>query len=178
MGGIVAIAPGLEALVPQHPLGLQHQHPAGLETAPERVQHGAGGGDVLYHLGAGDEVVLPCQALGVVGIELVVARHLEARLPPHGDEGRPGAAAKIEAAGRRRHPGQHLAKGTHQKGPVAGIVHPVVVPVIDRLLGPLVQVVRLVHPDQLARQAAVIALARHRQGMVPRGETQGTVNRG
>ena len=133
---------------------------------------------MLHHLGAGDKVILSRQQLGLIGIELVVARHLIARLPPHGNQRRARATAKVEAAGRGRHPRQHLPEGAHQKAPITGIVHPVVVPVIDRFLGPLVQVVRLVHPDQLARQAAVIALARHRQGMVPRGETQGTVNRG
>ncbi|MNO92534.1 hypothetical protein D3C76_841120 [compost metagenome] len=169
----MAVAPLPETLVSQHPLGLQHQQAAGFEAAPEPVQHGARGGDVLYHLGTGDEVILPRQQLGPVGIELVVTRHLKARLPPHGDEGRPGTAAEIEAAGRRAHPGEHLTEGAHQKAAITGIVHLVVVPVIDRLLGLIVQVIRLIQPDQLARQATVIALARHRQGVAVASRAEG-----
>ncbi len=30
VGRVVAVAPGLEALVPEHPLGLQNQHTAGV----------------------------------------------------------------------------------------------------------------------------------------------------
>ncbi|MGL6327164.1 hypothetical protein ACSZML_08660 [Aeromonas rivipollensis] len=46
-------------------------------------------------------------------------------------------------------------------------------PVIDRLLGLIVQVIRLIQPDQLARQATVIALARYRQGVAVTSRAEG-----
>ncbi|MNG01245.1 hypothetical protein D3C84_842140 [compost metagenome] len=131
---------------------------------------------MLYHLGAGDEIVATGEQLGLVGIELVVTRHIKARLPPHGDEGRPGTAAKIEATGRRAHPGEYFTEGAHQKTAITGIVHPVVVPVIDRLLGRIVQMIRLIQPDQIARQTTVIAFARHRQGVTVASRAEGAAD--
>ena len=73
------------------------------------------------------------------------------------------AAAKIEAAGRRGQAALHLAEGPLQKLAIAGIIHLVVVAVIDRLLTRGIQVLYRIQPDQLAGPAAMVQLAGHRQ---------------
>ncbi len=178
VGRVVAIAPVFKALVTEHPLGLQHQQAAGLEAIPQLRQHRARLGNMLDHLGTGDKVILTRQQLWKIGVELVIPRHLVTRLAPHRHQRGAGTAAKIEATGRSWHPAQHLAKCPHQKGAITGIIHPVVVTVIDRLLRRLIQMIRLIQPDQLAREAAMIALARHRQGITAMAGTQGAADGG